>query len=117
MGFMFNQPAMQETPVLSLGWEDPLEKGSATQLSILGLLWWLSWQRIYLQCRKLGFDPWFGKIPWRRVWQLTPLFFPGEFHGQRSPMGYNPWGCKESDMTDQLIYKSSRLSLVVEVRR
>ena len=72
---------------------------------------------ICLQCGKPGFDPWVGKIPWRRVWQLTPLFLPGEFHGQRSPMGYSPWSYKELDMTERLIFKSSRLSLVVDVRR
>ena len=37
---------------------------------------------------------------WRRVWQLTPVFFPGESHGQRSLTGYRPWGHKESDMTE-----------------
>ena len=39
-------------------------------------------------------DPWVGKIPWRRKWQSTPVFLPGESHGQRSLMGYSPWGCK-----------------------
>ena len=57
-----NLPAMQETQVRSLGWEDPLE----------------------------------------RAWQPTPLFLPGEFHGQRNLAGYRPWGRKESDMTEQL---------------
>ena len=33
------------------------------------------------------FDPWVRKIPWRREWQLTPVFLPGEFHGQRSLTG------------------------------
>ena len=45
------------------------------------------------QCRRqkrCRFDPWVGKIPWRRVWQLTPVFFPGESHGQRSLEGYSP---------------------------
>ena len=42
------------------------------------------------------------KIPWRREWQPTPVFLPGEFHGQRSLAGYSPWGCKESDMTEWL---------------
>ena len=42
---------------------------------------WLSWQRICLQCRRPGFDPWVWKIPWRREWLLTPVFLPGEFHG------------------------------------
>ena len=48
-----------------------------------------------------GLDPWFGKIPWRREWQPIPVFLPGEFHGQRKLAGYSPWGCKESDTTDQ----------------
>ena len=42
------------------------------------------------------------KDPWRVEWQPTPAFLPGEFHGQRSLAGYNPWGCKESDITEQL---------------
>ena len=57
------------------------------------------------QCRirkRLMFDPWVGKIPWRRKWQPTPVFLPGEFHGQRSLADYNPWGCKESDTTERL---------------
>ena len=48
------------------------------------------------------FDPWGGKIPWRRAWQPTPVFLPGESHGQRSLEGYGPWGCKELDITEQL---------------
>ena len=40
--------------------------------------------------------------PWRREWQLTPVFLPGEFHGQRSLACYSPWGCKELDMIEQL---------------
>ena len=55
-----NPPAMQETWVQSLGWEDPLEKGTVT----------------------------------------TPVFWPGEFHGQRSLAGYSPWSHKVSDMTE-----------------
>ena len=47
-------------------------------------------------------DPWVGKIPWRRAWQPTLVFSPGEFHGQRSLAGYSPWGRKESDLTEQL---------------
>ena len=53
-----------------------------------------------LQCSSCGFDSWVGKIPWRKEWQPTPVFLPGEFHGQRSLVGYSPWGCKESDMTE-----------------
>ena len=59
-----NLPAVQETQVRFLGWEDPL-----------------------------------GKIPSRRKWQPTPVFLPGEFHGQRSLVGYSPWSRQESDMT------------------
>ena len=46
---------------------------------------------------KPGFDPWVGKIPWRRERLPTPVFWPGEFHGL-----YSPWGCKELDMTERL---------------
>ena len=42
-----------------------------------------------------GFDPWVGKTPWRRVRQPTPVFLPGESHGQRSLVGYSPWDHKE----------------------
>ena len=44
--------------------------------------------------------PWVMKIPWRRKRQPTPVFLPGESHGQRSLAGYSLWGRKESDMTD-----------------
>ena len=57
-----NLPAVQETRVRSLGWEDPL----------------------------------------RRKWQPIPIFLPGEFHGQRSLVGYSPWGRKELDTTERL---------------
>ena len=43
------------------------------------------------------FNPWVGKIPWRRERLPTPVFWPGEFHGL-----YSPWGCKESDTTEHL---------------
>ena len=49
------------------------------------------------QCKRRkrrGFNPWIGKIPWRREWHPTPVFLPGKFHGQRSLVGYSPWGHK-----------------------
>ena len=46
-----------------------------------------------------GFDPWVGKIPWRRKWQSTPVLLPGKYHCQRSLVGCSPWGCKESEIT------------------
>ena len=67
-----NSPAVQETQVQSLGWEDPLEKGIATHSSI----------------------------------------FAGEFHGQRSLVGYNPWGCNKSDMTERLTLSLSMPNLI-----
>ena len=40
------------------------------------------------------------RYPWRRKWQSTPIFLPGEPHGQKSLAGYSPWGRKESDMAE-----------------
>ena len=57
------------------------------------------------QCRRLkrpGSDPWVGKVPWRRKWQPTPVCLPGKFHGQRSLVGYSPWGGTELDMTEHM---------------
>ena len=51
------------------------------------------------QDRRCRFDPWVGKIPWKRKWQPTLVFLPGKSHGQRSLVGYSPWGHKESDTT------------------
>ena len=57
----------------------------------------------HLQCRGPGFSPWVRKIPWRRKWQPTPvLLLPGKSHGQRSLVGWSPWGCKEWDRTERL---------------
>ena len=65
--------------------------------------WWLRQYRICLQCRRSGFDPWVGKmIPWRRAWQITPVFLPGESHGQRRLEGYSLWFHKELDTTEWL---------------
>ena len=50
-------------------------------LHFLGFPCGSAWQRICLQCRRPGFDPWVGKIPWRRERLPTPVFWPGEFHG------------------------------------
>ena len=49
-----------------------------------------------------GFGHCVGKIPWRREWRPTPVFLPEKSHGQRSLVGYNSKGCKESDVTEQL---------------
>ena len=54
------------------------------------------------RCKRRGFNPWVRKIPWRRKWQPSLVFLPGESHGQRSLAGYSPQGCKESDVTERL---------------
>ena len=56
----------------------------------------------YRRLKGHEFNPWVGKIPWRRACQPTPVFLPGESHGQRSLAGYSPWGCKELNMTERL---------------
>ena len=58
----------------------------------------------------MGLIPVLGKIPWRRAWQPTPVFLPGESHGQRSQAGYSPLGCKESDMTEATQHAHTNIS-------
>ena len=52
------------------------------------------------RCKRCGFNPWVGKIPWRRKGQCIPVLLPGDSHRQRSLAGYSPWGHKESDTTE-----------------
>ena len=56
-------------------------------------------------------ETWVGKIPWKRAWQLIPVFLPGESPGQRSLASYSPSGCKESDMTERLSIAQHRLTV------
>ena len=69
----------------------------------IGYLLQYSWASLVAQLVKnplaiweTGFDPWVGKIPWRREQLPTPVFWPGESHGL-----YSPWGHRESDTTEQ----------------
>ena len=50
--------------------------------------------------QKMTVQFWVEKIPWWRAWQPTPVFLPGEFHGQRNLVGYSPWDHKESDKAE-----------------
>ena len=59
------------------------------------------------QVRSLGWE-----ISWRREWQPTPVFLPGEFQGQRSLEGYSPWGHKESDTTERLTHSIVKMVMV-----
>ena len=101
-------PAMQETWVQSLGQEDPLEKKMATHSSTLA--WRIPWTEEPggLQSRRsqgVRHD-WvtslslFTFMHWRRKWQPTPVFLPGESQGWRSLVGCRLWGRTESDMTE-----------------
>ena len=57
------------------------------------------------QCRRhksLGFNPWVGKLPWKRAWKPTPVFLPGKSHGQRSLEGCIPQGHRELDTTEHV---------------
>ena len=76
-------------------WSKMVRKSSEEKLNFQGIL----------QCRRSVFHPWVRKIPWRKKWQLTPVFLPGRSHGQRSLTGYSPWGHKESDTADRRAWR------------
>ena len=74
----------------------------------------LSWASLVAQtvkrlpaCGRPRLDPWAHKIPWRRDRQPTPVLLSGKFHGQRSLVGYSPWGRKKSDTTERLHFHFS----------
>ena len=72
--------------------------------AVIGLPRWHNGKESACQCRRCsrnGFDPWVRKIPWRRKWQPTPVFLPGESHGQWSLPGCHPWGLTELHATEQ----------------
>ena len=77
---------------------------------LLGFPWWLRWlkKKICLQCSRPGFDPWVGKIPWRRAWQPTPVFLPRESHGQRATVH----GVAELDTIKQALFKAHTMSSI-----
>ena len=87
-----NPPAMQETLVQFLGQGDALEKGLATHSSILGLPWGSDSKQS--ACTLPGFNLWVEKIPWRRAWHPLQYSCLENSHGQRSLVGYSPWGLK-----------------------
>ena len=64
------------------------------------LPWWLSGKESTCQGKRFGFNHWVGKIPWRRDWQPTLVFLPGESCEQRTLVGYCPWDCEELDTTE-----------------
>ena len=70
----------------------PLLLNSVVASYLLGFPGGSDSKSVCLQCGRPGFNPWVGKIPWRRKWQPTPVLLPGKFHGLRSLVGCNPWG-------------------------
>ena len=85
----------------------------AQKLLIVGLRRWLSSKESAHSAGDTRFYPRVRKITWRRAWQPTPVFLPGESHGQRSLAGYGPLGRKESDST--VATEQARRLLVVSV--
>ena len=59
------------------------------------------------------FFDWVRKISRERKWQPTPIFFPEKFHGQRSLVGYSPWGHKDLDITEQLVDTQRNTKFIV----
>ena len=68
----------------------------------MGLPRWFSGKESTCQHRRCRFNPWVRKTPWKRAWQPTPVFLPGESRGQSSLAGHSPWACKELDTTERL---------------
>ena len=58
-----------------------------------------------------GSIPGSGIFPWRRKWRPTPVFLPGEVHGQRNLVGYSPWDCKELDTIERLTLSKEKGTL------
>ena len=69
------------------------------------------------QCRRCRFNPWVGKIPWRRDWQPSLVFLPGTSHGQRSLVGYSPWCLKRvrHDLVTKQMHKQTLFSVCLSV--
>ena len=70
-----------------------------------------SLSRVWLQCRRSGFNSWVGKIPWRRKRHPTPVFLPGKPHGPRSLVACSPWGGKESDTYITIIHNHTFMDI------
>ena len=112
-------PAMRDTQVQSLGRKDPLEKEMTTHSSTLACK--IPWMEEPCRLQSMGSlrvgHDWPTSLSrltfmhWRRKWQPTPVLLPRKFHGWRSLVGYSPWGCKESDTTEQLHHHQGRVDI------
>ena len=86
-------------------WSNYLRKISLVEIGKT-TKWWLSGKEStcqYRRYRRCRFDPWIGKIPWKRKCLPTPVYLPGKSHGQRSLAGYSPRGRKELNTAERLI--------------
>ena len=89
-------------------------KGINANIGLMGFPGGLSGKESACHCKrlkKLGFDPWVEKIPWRRAWQPTPVFLLGKSHRQRSLAGYSPWVAKSQTQLSDYYYLLLLLSL------
>ena len=90
---------------------DTIEQLTTMARKMHGLPRWLSGKEATCQCRRHGFDHCIGKIPWRKKWQPTPIFLPEKSHGQRSLVGYSPWGRRVGHYlaTEQVQYHNQKI--------
>ena len=96
-----NLPAMQETPVQFLGWEDPWRRERLPTLVFLGFPGGSEGKESAYFAGDLGSIPGLGRSPGEgNGWLPTPVFWLEEFHGQRNLAEYSPWGCRKSDMIE-----------------
>ena len=83
---------------------DPADVGNlisgSSAFSKSTLYIWKFWVHEVLKPSLKDFEHNFASISWKRKWQSTPVFLPGKPHGWKNPVGYSPWGCKESDTTE-----------------
>ena len=97
-----SRAGLYSAPDSSLTWTDPcVEPGVELSTAGSNLRGLPPRAAVSEVAQRPGFDLWVRKIPWRRKWQSTPVLLPGKSHGQRSLVGYSPWGLKESDTTVQ----------------
>ena len=78
---------------------------------------WLSSTQSAYQCRRLGFDPWVRKIPWRRKWLCTPVLLPEQSQGQRSLASYSPWGRKRAKHDQTTTVHDNPLSFLLAIQQ
>ena len=110
----------QEKVIWNSSFHVPIQSFVGTQIMLIiyvlsmadflfELAWWLGWWSIPLQCRRPGFDPWVGKIPWMRVWQLTLVSLPGETPWTEEP----DWAVLSVCDRDRMDHKTSDIYYLV----